>query len=207
MLITYKKLVLSLLLAPIFSLPAKTLFDQIIDEMNEMQSRFEKRLNRLNEEIKKTTLGSFDMGFETTVITIEESKNSNTVDITIAPLAMQEKTFDATIDQNSNTLTITTSVGTITVQAERYLLSVECHHQIKQESDKKNGKPNITMSSFSQAARTVNGEMALEETHIAYDTETQKLTISIPLRKKMLTKIPVTVTENQKESHNKPAKK
>lgn len=204
MLITQKQFVLSLILStsglfvPIHS---QTLFDEMIVEMNEMQARFERRFNRINEEMKKGAYG-VDPAIESPKLSIAENKNTNTIDVVIAPLSIKEKTFDATMDQDSNSLQLNTPAGTVTLQVDRHLLSVGFTHQIKHESDQKNGKQHIAMSSYNQAAKKVSAELALEESQIEYDSSSQKLTISIPLRKKTLTKIPVTVKENLRETAN-----
>lgn len=196
--LTHKKqLVLSFLLSTPFFIPlnAQSLFDEMIEEMNEMQARFERRFNRINEELKKGIVGSIDLAVEHASIAITENKSAQCIDVIIAPLTIKEKTFDASMDQDTNMLTITTPAGIATLQIDRHIISAGFNHQIKQEQDNKNGnsKHQVVMSSYSQAAKNVGAEMALEETKIEYDQTAQKLTISIPHRKKTLTKIPVTV--------------
>ena len=204
MLTTKKQLVLSFLISTPFFIPthAQSLFDEMIEEMNEMQARFERRFNRINEELKKGLVGSIDFAVEHASISIVENKAAQCIDVIIAPLAIKEKTFDASMDQDTNTLAITTPAGMATLQVDRHIISANFNHQIKQEQDNKNGGPKhqVMMSSYSQAAKNANGEMALEETKIEYDQATQKLTISIPFRKKAITKIPVMVKESKEQA-------
>lgn len=198
MLTPKKQLVLSFLISiPFFVAPlnARSLFDEMIEEMDAMQKRFEQRFNRINEELKKGSMGGIDLAVEHASISIVENKATQCIDVIIAPLAIKEKTFDASMDQDANMLTITTPAGIAMLQVDRHIISVNFNHQIKQEQDGKNNgaKHQIMMSSYSQAAKNVNGEMALEETKIEYDQTSQKLIVSIPFRKKAVTKIPVTI--------------
>lgn len=202
--LTHKKqLVLSFLLSTPFFIPlnGQSLFDEMIEEMNEMQARFERRFNRINEELKKGIVGGIDLAVEHAAISITENKSAQCIDVIIAPLGIKEKTFDASMDQDTNILTVTTPAGIATLQIDRHIISAGFNHQIKHEQDNKNGgaKHQVMMSSYSQAAKNVSAEMALEETKIEYDQTTQKLTISIPFRKKTLTKIPITVKEAKEQ--------
>lgn len=197
MLISKKMLVLSVLLGTSLpSLTAKSLLDEMIDEMNEVQARFERRFNKLNEELKKGSM-SYTLTTETANISIAENKTTGVVDIIIAPLSITAPTFDATMDQDSNTLNVSTPAGTAIIHTDRHFISANFNHQITQEQEIKNGKgkQQVMMSSYSQSAKTVSAEMSLEDAHIEYDQEGQKLTISVPLRKKPTTKIPVIIKE------------
>ena len=202
--LTHKKqLVLSFLLSTTFSITtvnAQSLFDEMIEEMNEMQARFERRFNRINEEMKKGLIGGIDLAIEHASIAVMENKTTQSIDVIIAPLSFKEKIFDASMDQDTNTLTVTTPAGNLTLQVERHLISAGFNHQIKQDADLKNGKPQVMMSSYSQSAKKVNTDMALEETKIEYDQPSQKLIVSIPFRKKTITKIPVLVKEGKEVS-------
>lgn len=196
MLFSKKTLVLSVLLGAPLSLSSKSLIDEMIDEMNEVQARFERRFNRLNEELKKGSM-AYTLSTETASISIAENKATSMIDITIAPLSIAQPTFDATIDQDTNTLAVTTPAGNANIHIDRHFISANFNHQIVQEQENKNGKgkQQITMSNYSQSAKTVSAEMNLEEAHIEYDQAGQKLTISVPLRKKPTTKIPVSIKE------------
>lgn len=192
-----KKQLLSLLLSNfiiISSMHGKTLFDEMIEEMNEMQSRFERKFARLQEETKKG-FGSYQLAAQSATISINENKTNNSVEVLIDPLDIKEKKFEATMDQESNTLTIMTPAGSAIVQVDRHFMSVSFNHQIKQESDEKNGKHQVMFNSYAQMAKTVSADIALEQAVIEYDQAEKKLVISIPLRKKPMTKIPVSIKE------------
>lgn len=196
MLFSKKTLVLSVLLGAPLSISSKSLLDEMIDEMNEVQARFERRFNRLNEELKKGSM-AYTLSTETAGISITENKAAAMVDVIIAPLAISQPTFDATMDQDANTLTVITPAGNANVHIDRHFISANFNHQIVQEQENKNGKNKhqIMMSNYSQSAKTVSAEMNLDEAHIEYDQAGQKLTISVPLRKKQTTKIPVNIKE------------
>lgn len=195
MLLLKKLFILSILLGS-SSLMAKSLLDEMIDEMNEVQTRFERRFNKLNEELKKSSM-SYNLTAETANIAITENKATGTVDVVIAPLAINQPTFDASMNQDANALNVTTPSGNAIIHVDRHFISVNFNHQLKQEQDAPNGKgkQQVMMSSYSQSAKTVSAEVDLEDARIEYDQVAQKLTISIPLRKKVVTKIPVTVKE------------
>ncbi len=196
MLISKKMLVLFILLGAPLSVCSKSLFDEMIEEMNEVQARFERRFNRLNEELKKGSI-AYTLTTETANISITENKTIGMVDVTITPLVIANPTFDATMDQDTNTLAVVTPAGNANIHINRHFISANFNHQFTQEQENKNGKGKhqIMMSNYSQTAKTVSSEMNLEEAHIEYDQAGQKLTISVPLRKKQTTKIPVSIKE------------
>jgi hypothetical protein len=198
MLFSKKPLVLSIFLGTLIpiTITAKSLLDEMIDEMNEVQARFERRFNRLTEELKKGSM-AYNLSTETASISISENKTTAMVDVIIAPLAITQPTFDATMDQDTNTLNVTTPAGNANIHINRHFISANFNHQIVQEQENKNGKGKhqVTMSNYSQSAKTVSSEMNLDEAHIEYDQAAQRLTISIPLRKKQTTKIPVSIKE------------
>ncbi len=196
MLISQKMLVRSILLGAPLSLKSKSLLDEMIDEMNEVQTRFERRFNRLNEELKKGSM-AYTLSTETASISIVENKAIATVDVIISPLAIAQPAFDATMDQDAHTLNVITPAGNANIHMNRHFISANFNHQIVQEQENKNGKNKhqVTMSNYSQSAKTVSSEMNLDEAHVEYNQAAQRLTISIPLRKKATTKIPVTIKE------------
>lgn len=196
MLMSKKMLVLFILLGAPLSVYSKSLLDEMIEEMNEVQARFERRFNRLNEELKKGSM-AYTLTSETASMSIAENKTTGMVDVIIAPLAIAQPTFDAQMDQDANTLSVVTPAGNAHIQVNRHLISANFNHQFTQEQENKNGKGKhqIMMSNYSQSAKTVSSEMNLEEAHIEYDQAGQKLTISVPFRKKQTTKIPVSIKE------------
>lgn len=189
-------LVLFIFLGAPMSVCSKGLLDEMIEEMNEVQARFERRFNRINEELKKGSM-TYTLSTETAGISIAENKTIGMVEVVIAPLSIANPTFDAQMDQDSNTLSVTTPAGNANIQVNRHFISANFNHQFTQEQENKNGKSKhqIMMSNYSQTAKTVSSEMNLEEAHIEYDQTGQKLTISVPLRKKQTTKIPVNIKE------------
>ncbi len=201
--ITSKQLMLSVfysLALVTSSLCAKTLFDEMIEEINEMQALFERRLNRINEHIKSGFPHHTDL-VESATIHMSENKTTNGMDVVVSPLLFTDKIVEATMEQDANILTVTTPAGTLTIQVDRRLISAQFNQRLKQEVDSKNGaKQQFSLSSLSQSAHYVDHEMALEESRIEYDQTEKKLTVSIPVRKKAITKIPVTVKESPKES-------
>jgi|GEM_PF-2636188 hypothetical protein len=202
--VTSKQLMLSVaysLALVATSISAKTLFDEMIEEMHEMQALFERRLNLINEHIKNGFSYHLDPTVETATITISENKTTNCMDIVVSPISFTDKTIEATMEQDTNMLTVTTPEGTLTIQVDSRLISAQFNQRLKQEFDSKNGaKQQVSMSSLSQSAHYVNHDMALEESRIEYDQTEKKLTVSVPVRKKALTKIPVTVKESPKEA-------
>lgn len=192
-----KQLLLSVLIGTSCIATPKTLFEEMIEEMNEMEARFERRMNRFHEEIKRAFSAPLNNGLDAPGVAITENKTQNCVEIVVSPLSIQEKSFDATMDQEANSMVINTPAGSLHVQSNRHLISVGFNHQIKQESDTKGVKNQNMFSSFSNQTKTISAEIALEESHIEYDQAAQKLAISIPFRKKVLTKIPVCVKESQ----------
>lgn len=193
-----KQLLLSLLIGTSCAAAPKSLFEEMIEEIDEMQMRFERRMNRMQEEMKKAFATPLNNGIDSPALTIIESKANNCVEISIRPLDIKEKTFDASMDQDTNTMTISTPAGSLQIQTDRHLISVGFNHQVKQESDQKDHKPSFFVSSFSQNTKAISAELALEESRIEYDQATQKLTVTIPCRKKMITKIPVIIKEATK---------
>lgn len=203
--INNRKMVLSLLLlAPFYfsNSIAHSFFEEIVREMDEFEQRLVRRINRMNEETKKG-FANYDFAMEMASITINDNKKNNSVDIVISPLAIQEKTFDATMDQDTHTLTVTTPVGIAIIQVDRHVVSVTFNQQIKQDTHQKHGKQQVVMSSYNQTAKTVSEEMLLEEAKIEYDQVSQKLVLSLPLRKKVFTKIPVMIKENNAKEESK----
>lgn len=196
MLISQKMLVLFIFLGAPLSVCSKSLLDEMIDEMNEVQARFERRFNRLNEELKKGSM-AYALTTEAASVSIAENKTTAMVEIIVAPLSITNPTFDATMDQDTNTLAVVTPEGNANIHINRHFISANFNHQFTHEQENKNGKGKhqIMMSNYSQTAKTVSSEMNLEEAHIEYDQAGQKLTIGIPLRKKQTTKIPVSIKE------------
>ena len=193
-----QQLLLSLLIGTTCIAAPRNLFEEMIEEMNDLQARFERRMNRFHEEMKKAFDAPLNNGIDSPTISISENKTNNCIEVTVHPLATKEKVFDATMDQDSNSMTISTPLGSILIQTNHHLISVGFNHQTKQEQNQKGNKAQIMMSSYSQNARTLTGEVTLEEAHIEYDTAGQKLIISIPFFKKSITKIPVTIKEAAK---------
>ena len=198
MLILKKQLLLSLLIGTSCAAAPKSLFEEMIEEIDEMQMRFERRMNRMQEEMKKAFATPLNNGIDSPALTIIESKANNCVEISIRPLDIKEKTFDASMDQDTNTMTISTPAGSLQIQTDRHLISVGFNHLMKQQQDQKNNKAQILISSYCQNAQRLSSEIALEESHIEYDQAMQKLVACIPLRKKPITKIPVIIREENK---------
>ena len=193
-----KQLLLSLLIGTACAAAPKSFFEEIINEIDEMQMRFEQRMNRMHEEMKMAFTAPPNNDINSPVLTIHENKANNCLEISIYPLDIKEKTFDASLDQDTNSMIIATPAGSLQIQTDRHLISVGFNHQVKQESDQKDHKPSFFVSSFSQNTKAISAELALEESRIEYDQATQKLTVTIPCRKKMITKIPVIIKEATK---------
>ncbi len=193
-----KHLLLSLLIGSSCAAAPQSLFEEMIEEINEMQARFERRMNRIHEEMKRSVAAPLNNGLDSPILSISENKTNNCVEIILHPLIIKEKSFDATLDQENNSMTIATPAGSLHVQTDHHLISIGFNHQIKQEQDQKGNKSHITMNSYSQNTKTISAELALEESHIEYDQAAQKLVVSIPFRKKVVTKIPVTIKEAAK---------
>lgn len=192
-----KQLLLSVLIGTSCIATPKTLFEEMIEEMNEMEARFERRMNRFHEEIKRAFSAPLNNGVDAPGLSISENKLQNCVEIMLSPLSIQDKSVDATMDQDTNSMIINTPAGNLHIQSNRHLISVGFNHQVKQENDSKGAKHQNIFSSFSNQTKTLSAEIALEESHIEYDQATQKLAISIPFRKKMFTKIPISIKESQ----------
>lgn len=193
-----KQLLLSLLIGTACAAAPKSFFEEILNEIDEMQMRFEQRMNRMHEEMKKAFTAPPNNDINSPVLTIHENKANNCLEISIYPLDIKEKTFDASMDQDTNTMTISTPVGSLQIQTDRHLISVGFNHLMKQQQDQKNNKAQILISSYCQNAQRLSSEIALEESHIEYDQAMQKLVACIPLRKKPITKIPVIIREENK---------
>ncbi len=198
MLVVNKQLLLSLLIGTSCIAAPKSLFEEMIEEVNEIQARFERRMNRVHEEMKKAMDAPLNNGIDTPILAINENKMNNEVEITLHPLAIKEKSIDASMDHDTNAMIITTPSGSLHLQTNRHILYAGFTHQLKQELDQKGNKAQALMSSYSQNAKTLSSELALEESHIEYDQTAQKLMVSIPFRKKLVTKIPVTIKEVSK---------
>lgn len=202
MLYSKKQLLLSLLIGTTCVATPKSLFEEMIEEVNEMEMRFERRMNRIHEEMKKAFSAPLNNDSENTSLSISENKDANCLEIIINPLIVKEKNFDAHLDQETGKMAISTPAGSIYIQTNRHFISAGFNHHSKQDTDLKDAKNTITLSSYIQNAKTLHTEIALEETQIEYDQDSKKLVISIPFRKKVFTKIPVTIKEtgNIKES-------
>lgn len=200
--VSYKQLMLSLLysIAIASSLSAKSLFDEFIEEINEMEARLERRFNRLQEHLKSGFPHGVTTTIETANIAIAENKEAGCVDIIVGPLMLSDKAIEARMEAEENLLTVHAADIEITAQIDRHLISAHIHQKIKREQeDTKGQKHTVAMNSFSQNAKRASQEMALEESHIEYDTPTKKLIISVPFRKKNVTKIPVAIKHEQKD--------
>jgi|ERR1700733_2082740 len=180
-----------------FSTVHASLFDQIRKEIHDMEVRMQQCFAQQHE-INKNSWKQFDIAMEQATITITENKNAQKVDVIIAPLAIAEPIFEASFDHDRNALEVQTPAGKIMLQTEHHMVFASFDHQVQKEQA--DGKSKVMMSSYNQTVTKVNNEIALEEAAIEYDQETKKLTVSVPIRKKVTTKIPVTVKEIAKKT-------
>lgn len=171
-------------------------FDQIKKELNDMQTRIQQCFIQQNE-ITKNSFKQLSIAMEQSAIAIAEHKNSNKVDITIAPLTIKDPSFDAAFEQDNNTLDIHTPAGKITIQNVHLTVFASFDHHI--EKEQQDGKSKVMMKSFNQSAAKIANEIALEQASIEYDEAAKQLTVSIPMRKKETVKIPVSIKEATKK--------
>lgn len=169
-------------------------------QLDQLETKFDQCFHQCNQ-INKNMWKGLDVAMEQTSIDIKESKETNTVDIIIAPLTIKEKTFSAQFDEDKNMLELNTPAGKVMLQVERHMLSVSFDHQV--EAEQKDNKAHVIMSSYNQSTARVSNEMFLDQTAIEYDETTKKLIATIPFRKKIVTKIPVTIKETSKKAEDK----
>jgi hypothetical protein len=190
-------LLLSLLIGTSCTAAQANLFEEMLEEMNEMHVRFEQHMSQFHEQMKKAFVVPMSNGISSPSLIISENKDNNCVEVILHPMVVKEKIFDATMDEDTNSMTVSTPIGSVFIQTDDNLICVEFNHNIKQEQDEEGNTAHIMMSSYYQNTAVVSAELALEQSHIEYDETTQKLVISIPFKKKVVTKIPVTIKETE----------
>lgn len=198
MLTTKQLLVLSLIMgAPCcknHSYP-RSLFDDMRTHMQQMINWFDQMEQQFDQRLASPQM---NQGAQ---ITMEENKTANTVEIVIAPLAIADS-LDACMDHDTNALTINSNAASVNLHVRHNLLSVQLNQSIKNEADQ-TGKGAATYTNYAQTTQLLRHEVVLEETGIEYDAVTKKLLISVPYRKKAVSKIPVTIKEAATKSEQK----
>lgn len=198
MLIHHKQLLLSLLIGTACAAAPKTLFHQILEEMYEIHSSVERHISQVQEEIKKSLAKNQSQIVESPLPIITENKATHCLEISLCPLAVKEKTFDASIDQDDKSMIITTPVGALHIQTSPTMVSVGFNYKVTQEYEQNGSKAHMITNNYHQNAKALSAELAMEETHIEYNQIDQKLTAFIPYRKKALLKIPVIIKDAEK---------
>lgn len=198
MLTLHKQLLLSLLMVSsttYLSVRGDSIFDQMWEEMEQFQERIEKRMAQVRTEIQSHRAHAKELP------SIGMKMTDTGLRIAVPYMALKDRTLDAQFDQEQNLLTITAPSAQIFIHA-RALGSKQTFMsaRIKQEehTEQKDGAPS-TLYSHTQMSQTFDGEIDLGQSAIEYDAQTKELIITIPSRKRTLTKIPVQIKEPKEE--------
>lgn len=172
---------------------SKSIFEQMLNEMEQMEHYFDQQRVRMHEQLK-------NFCSRESAISMSENKATNSFEIIVSPLVLKEKTMDAMIDKEANTVTLTFEQGNLNLKAFENQMRVQYTNYNKNENTKENS---ASVESSMHMIQTLPGKLKLEDVAIEYNTEAQRLLISLPFAKRIVTKIPVTIKTSEKSELNK----
>lgn len=194
-----KQLLLSFLIASSTTLlPANTtsIFDEMWQEMEQFHQRIEKRMAHLRNAMY--TYG--DQIKEASSISMKTTEAG--LQISLPQIALKDRNFDAQFDQDTNTLIITTPSGTISIHARMIAgkqTYISASRKQNEQAELDNDKSSSTLYTHSQISQTFEGEIEMGQSAIEYESDMQELIITIPPRKRKLTKIPINFKEPKED--------
>lgn len=191
-----KQLLLSLLISSsttLLNANCASPSDEMWEEIEHFHQLIEKRMARMRQEMK-TSMNPFKE------IPNISMKNIDTgVQISIPNILLKDRNFDAQFDQDNNLLVVSIPTGSISIQAgisnKKTYLTTMLKLQDSKDLDK--NQTAGTIYSHSQVSQTINGEIEMGQAEIEYDSQSQELMITIPQRKRKMTKIPVHFKDPQ----------
>ena len=200
-----KQLLLSLLVGSscITSYGSSILFfEEMIHEMDHFHEQMEKHFSQVRQEMKEQCSYLSSRTKDSPTLTMHQTDEH--VEINCSSIALKDSNLEANWDQDTSELVIKAEGNKVSIQAvprtARYTyLNVECQQRITKENDHKDGASQSRISNYAHIAQNFAGQLDLEHAHIEYEAESQNLKVTIPIQKKLLTKIPVTIKERSEK--------
>lgn len=171
----------------------RSFLDEMMQEMDQFHERMEKHFSQIHQEMRDHFAHTSYKESEISILPKEDA-----CEIIFSNITLKDKNLDAQFDQEKNNLMIKSDGYKASIYANhrgRYTqLRVECRQHLIREPEHKEAQGHSINSSF-YTSEVIAGDIELEHAHIEYEAELHQLKISIPFRKKLLTKIPVNIKE------------